>query len=257
MTQEEDTPIQTFVNLGLTYLQAKVYVTLVKIGQSGADVRKISQASSIVKQDVYRVLPNLQKIGIVEKIIATPTKYKPIPLEAGLSMLMQRKAEEYKEIQKKAKQLLEDFSLEHQADHEDISRFVITSERKLFLKKMREDIVEAQESIDFIYIKERMAIIAYYNIEEIKKAMERGVKIRVLTNREEKKPLDRNIQALVENSAFKIKFLQEDIPVGLVIIDKNETNIRIADKIVPSLWTNNRNVLRLSQIYFDCMWRQA
>lgn len=79
MSQEEH--YQTFVNLGLTYLQAKVYVTLLKLGDVGAEVRKIASASAIARQDVYRILPALQKMGLVEKVVAIPTIYRPIPLE--------------------------------------------------------------------------------------------------------------------------------------------------------------------------------
>ena len=252
----EDSSTLTFVDLGLTYLQAKTYIALVKLGQSGADVRKISQTSGTAKQDVYRVLPSLQKLGIVQKIIANPTMYRAIPLETALSMLMQRKAEEYKEIQKKAKLMLETLDVECQRyDEEDASRFVITSERKFLFKKMRENIAEAQVSIDLIFAEERMSKMLFYTIEKFQKAIEKGVKIRALTNRDEGKSLDRNIQALMENSSFKIKFLSGDVPVSLVIFDKREVNIRIGVQIVPILWTNNDYVLKLSQFYFDSMWK--
>lgn len=80
MSQEGEN-YQTFVNLGLTYLQAKVYVTLLRLGDVGAEVRKIASASVIARQDVYRILPALQKMGLVEKVVAIPTIYRPIPLE--------------------------------------------------------------------------------------------------------------------------------------------------------------------------------
>jgi sugar-specific transcriptional regulator TrmB len=254
MTQEE-TPVQTFVELGLTYLQAKVYVTLVKLGQFGADVRKISQASNIARQDVYRVLPDLQKVGIVEKIIANPTMFKPVPLENGLNVMMQKKTEEFKDLQNKAKLMLDNFNINRQGDHsEDTSRFVITSERKLFFRKVREDIAETKVSIDIIYGKERMTTFTFYTIEELRKALQRRVKIRALTNKTGK-TVDRHIQSLMDDQSFEVKFLPDNVPVGLVIFDNKEVNIRTADKIVPSLWTNNHNVLRLSQIYFDSMWK--
>jgi sugar-specific transcriptional regulator TrmB len=58
-TSKNDEPIQTFMSLGLTLLQAKLYLTLVKLGSQGGEVRKISRESSIVRQDVYRILPEL------------------------------------------------------------------------------------------------------------------------------------------------------------------------------------------------------
>jgi sugar-specific transcriptional regulator TrmB len=58
-TSKNDEPIQTFMSLGLTLLQAKLYLTLVKLGSQGGEVRKISRESSIARQDVYRILPEL------------------------------------------------------------------------------------------------------------------------------------------------------------------------------------------------------
>lgn len=252
---QEETPVQTFVDLGLTYLQAKVYITLVKLGQFGSDVRKISQASNIVRQDIYRVLPDLQKIGIVEKIIANPTIFKPVPLENGLTLMMQKKTEEFKDLQNKAKVMLDNFNIKRQGDHSvDTSRFVITSERKLFFRKVRNDIAETKASIDIIYGKERMTTFTFYTIEELRKALQRRVKIRALTNKAGK-TVDRHIQSLMDDQSFEAKFLPDNVPVGLVIFDNKEVNILTEDKIVPSLWTNNHNVLRLSQIYFDSMWK--
>ena len=98
-----DEPIQTFMSLGLTFLQAKLYLTLVKLGNSGGEVRKISRESNIARQDVYRILPQLEKLGLAVKIIASPTIYCATPLENGFSMLLNQKTDEYIELQKKAK----------------------------------------------------------------------------------------------------------------------------------------------------------
>jgi len=59
MLQEEE-PIQAFTNLGLTYLQAKVYVTLLKFGSSSANVKKIALHAAMARQDIYRILPVLE-----------------------------------------------------------------------------------------------------------------------------------------------------------------------------------------------------
>ncbi len=254
---KEEYPIQTFVHLGLTNLQARVYMALVKIGAAGANARKIASVSSIARQDVYRILPTLEKLGLVEKIIANPAVFKPISIETALSMLMQKKSEEYIEIQKGIEQIIQTFNVEKQPEaSDDNSQFIITSERKLFLKKLRDDVAEAQTSIDIIYRKQRMATVTFTAVEELVKAMDRGVRIRAVTTREQDKPLDTNTQKLLNRESFKIRYIPTT-PVGLVIIDGKEVNIRTtdaSDKIVPSLWTNNRSVVRLAQIYFESMW---
>jgi len=42
------------------------------------------EVSGVARQDVYRVLLELQKLGIVEKIIATPNRFRALPPMAAL-----------------------------------------------------------------------------------------------------------------------------------------------------------------------------
>ena len=61
MLVQEET-VQTLVNLGLTVLQAKVYLSLAKSGVSTG--RATAKAAKVASQDVYRVLIELQEKGI-------------------------------------------------------------------------------------------------------------------------------------------------------------------------------------------------
>ena len=57
---------QILTNLGLTPVQARVYLALVESGP--LRISAISKASDVARPDVYRILSNLEKIGLVEKI---------------------------------------------------------------------------------------------------------------------------------------------------------------------------------------------
>jgi sugar-specific transcriptional regulator TrmB len=257
MAQNEEAT-QIFTDLGLTYVQAKLYLTLVKFGAAGGDVKKICRESGVVRQDIYRVMPTLQKIGLAEKIIAKPTIYRGIPLEKGFSMLLSNKTSEYSELKKKAKVAFDKIATASTESNvpQQSAEFIITSERGLFLAKVKEDIERAKANIDIVYSKERMSLITFHAAEQLEKAMKRGIKVRALTSIIEGKALDRNIQALEKNSNFELR-LTEHISVGLIIFDKIEVNVRIANTIVPSLWTNNRNVSKLAEAYFDDLWEKA
>ncbi|MCW4047841.1 MAG: hypothetical protein NWE99_09855 [Candidatus Bathyarchaeota archaeon] len=60
-----DECVQTLMGLGLTLLQAKTYLALATLGK--ADVKMISKASNVARQDIYRVMPVLQKLGLGKK----------------------------------------------------------------------------------------------------------------------------------------------------------------------------------------------
>ena len=95
----EDECVQILTDLGLTLLQARTYFALSKLRK--ATIKTISKASNIARQDVYRIMPALEKLGLAEKIIATPTMYKATPIKEGIYFLLQKKTQQYNELKKK------------------------------------------------------------------------------------------------------------------------------------------------------------
>jgi sugar-specific transcriptional regulator TrmB len=99
MKQVQDEDVEALTSLGLTILQAKVYLALVKSGSS--TIREISKTSDVARQDLYRITSELQKLGLVERVIANPTEFRAIELTGGISILLQRVHEKEAEIRKK------------------------------------------------------------------------------------------------------------------------------------------------------------
>ncbi len=252
MLQEEE-PIQAFTNLGLTYLQAKVYVTLLRLGNSGTSVKKIALNAAIARQDIYRILPVLENYGLVEKIIAVPTRYRPVALEDGLSLLMAQRTKEFQDMQNKAKMVLKNFVAQEPQFYEAISQFRITSARPLFIKRVKESIAQTKCSIDIVYDDSLLRAIVFDTIDDLQKAIDRGVKIRAITRKEE--TLDKNLELLVKSPLFELRFTNEDVSVCLAIFDDREVKFRTSQKIVPTLWTNNQSIVKLAQVYFDSVWK--
>ena len=78
-----------FTNLGLTYLQTKVYLTLVNCGEATA--KRIAVDANIDRPDVYRVIDGLVKQGFIEKRIQNPVRFKAFPIEEVVEALLKRK----------------------------------------------------------------------------------------------------------------------------------------------------------------------
>jgi sugar-specific transcriptional regulator TrmB len=77
------------MNAGLTSLQSRVYLALIKEGKS--NVTKISEVSDIDKSNVYRALKDLEKLELIETQIGPSKIYKPVPLSICLSILLKKK----------------------------------------------------------------------------------------------------------------------------------------------------------------------
>ena len=257
MSQDEDLYIQALMNLGLTLLQATIYLTLAQIGQS--EVKRISKASNVARPDVYRVMPTLEKIDLVEKIVANPTVYKAVPLKEGLSILLQEKTEENVELQKETKALLSNFQENNvgiSLDRED-PELIITSGKNLFLKRFEKAIKAGQTSEDIIGTAPDFNSFLFRNLQYFKTVNKKGVKIRVITKPENQESMLRVIREFKKNPLFKLKYTFDNNPVCLMICDNKEVNFQISNGMVPSLWSNEPHVVQLARVYFESLWKEA
>jgi sugar-specific transcriptional regulator TrmB len=253
MTQNEEL-LKTLMELGLTFLQAKTYLTLSNFDK--AEVKTIAKISQVARQDIYRIMPELQKMGLAEKIIATPVMFRATPLKEGFTMLINKKMEENKDIQKRTQALLKNYERENecQVSSEEFQEFIITSERALFLKNMREAISEAKTSKKVCLRLKDLETMLFLYCQDLKQAAERGVNIQVLTEKTEKIV---NLQAY-KSRIFEVRCTSEPIPVSIDMYDNREVNIQLAyNQTVPNLWTNNANLVKIAEIYFEHMWNKA
>jgi sugar-specific transcriptional regulator TrmB len=262
----EEEYIRTLVNLGPSFLQAKTYLNLVRLEK--ADVRSISKAANISRQDIYRIMPTLEKWGLAEKILAKPTKYRATPIKEALSILLQNRKKENVELQKKTNLLLKNFHLDSQKIvlQEEDSQFQITSELTRLLKMLEKLTQKAQTSIDIAIPLECVEPHLFRNLQYFKKAIRRDVKIRLVTQKAEGELKPRVPQVLTENPLFELKYVPNHAlfytyscaSFRMHIFDKKEVTLCVSEKNpVPCLWSNNPNTLRLAINYFDVLWNSA
>ncbi|MGF3522092.1 MAG: TrmB family transcriptional regulator [Candidatus Bathyarchaeia archaeon] len=81
-------------SFGLTRKQAKVYLSLVSLGT--ATVSEIYNHSKIRREEVYRILPKLEKMGLIEKTLNTPVRLRATSVENALSILIKNEEERVK-----------------------------------------------------------------------------------------------------------------------------------------------------------------
>lgn len=253
----QDEPIQILINLGLTFLQTKVYITLAKSGASTG--RTTAKKAHVASQDVYRILNELQEKGLVEKIVTKPAMYKATPFKEGVSVLLQNKKEEYLKIETQAK-MVNDFSFENinSDTMQEKLHFIIDSEYTL-IKKAHEKMAEmAKKSIDIIVPLRMDRTMVFRDWSFLETAARRGVKIRIITQKANGESSTRNSKTLSEDLLFEHGYLSEfSIPFGIHIFDKQEMTFSLSEKPVPGMRTDNPNVIKLAEAYFENMWTKA
>ncbi len=255
--QQED--IQTFIKLGLTALQANVYLTIVKAGKATA--KKISENTQIDRADTYRIIIKLQDLGLIKKIVSTPTAFTATPLQDALQMLLEHKIHEIDEIKAETKKLLEKRREYDAQPHEEteVNQFILLPSKEPLIQSTKKAIRKAQKTIDvFSPLTIAQKGIATY-AEDLSEAGQRGVVIRVIVEKpSESTPSPKAMQTLFENQSFKHLFVPKNTGQRFIIIDKKEAFFAIDPNHnateSPALWTGNSALLVTIMDYFETIW---
>jgi sugar-specific transcriptional regulator TrmB len=78
--------VKALTDFGLSCNQAKVYLSIVQSPR--ASVNTISKDTKIHKQDVYMILPKLEKMGLITKSVGRPLYIKALPPETALNYII-------------------------------------------------------------------------------------------------------------------------------------------------------------------------
>ena len=180
----ETEDVKTLTCLGLTERQAKVYLALLRTGLSKAEA--ISKASTIHRQEIYRVVAGLQEMGLVERKVNTPTLFSAIPIGEALKILVQRKTKEFSEIRGKTRILAGKF---YRSDlqatppvEEPYFSIISESDRG---RKFRCALENVHETIDIVTIWKTFRQGFTLFDDSLKKALQKGVTLRVITEKPE------------------------------------------------------------------------
>jgi sugar-specific transcriptional regulator TrmB len=258
LTFDEDTKLLT--RLGLTELQAQIYLTLAKMDK--ATLRDLSAAAKTDRANAYRVITRLQELNLIEKLLANPTMFRALPLDEGIKMLLEKKDQEHNEIKAKTKQLLDRYRKVNQdVIGEDVSQFILVPDGRLTKRKVAEMIDSNQKTHDILiywsdFKHQAKAVAAMWN-----SVLLRGIKVRIIVFLDEDERLPKAILCLCKNPLFEVRQASAPPKVTLSIIDGKETLISVTPSISPrgkpGLYVQNHGVVGLVQEYFELAWRDS
>jgi sugar-specific transcriptional regulator TrmB len=259
-SKDEETRVLT--RLGLTITQAKAYLALCQIATSPP--KTISKESGIARPDIYRILAELQELGLVERAITKPTMFKAIPPQDALLMLLERRIKETSELQAETRRLFQRFREDKEKTELTVAepQFVLVPIGEAGVLKRRKAIKSAQESIEVVNSWKRFPKTVLTYAEETKKALQRGLKIRVITEKPEYAELmPKEVFEFQEIGAFRLRYIPDPPPAIVSIYDKKEILVATLSSTgleqSPILWTNNPSLVALVRDHFEILWIKA
>jgi sugar-specific transcriptional regulator TrmB len=256
---EQDT--QRLTEIGFTKNQAKLYLTLLKLGKTNG--KTLSKHATASRPVVYRTLDELQKMGLVEREITSPYKFKATPLKQGLQILMAQKLQQYEENRERTEEFLlkkENCLEENLKEQEYRFNVVEGKERIIQIMKLQHDNVHRRA--DILSTLPRWLQILNCCFENYKKALQRKVKYRVVIDKPENAIVfPDNLQVLLEKPNFELRVVRSPLQNNFGIFDDNEATFNFfpskALKESPIIWTNHPGFISMARDQFEKVWRLA
>ena len=260
---EQQSSEQVLTDLGLTQKQARAYIVLAKSGP--LRITEISRNAKVARPDVYPALEKLQKLGLVEKIIGTPVKYRAISMDEGLSLLLETKTNQYQKIRAETEVLRIAVKTESQNELNQMenNQFVLIPEGKAVIDRIAAAIESAQQSIDIVLSWQRVTrgiVESFTESRDIAEA--KKVKIRCISERPPENETSKQLIQYFKEMAFnQMKFISHLPETIFGIYDKREISVAVVPKTdlqsSPVLWSNNVALISLASNYFEVLWREA
>jgi sugar-specific transcriptional regulator TrmB len=253
--------VQVLTELGLTHNQAKVYIAILCL--KSATARSVQKLSNVARQDVYQVLSELREKGLIEKIIAKPEKFRPVPANDAISILVQKRNEQNCQLQNKAIQQFRNFEIDCVVTPllKGVSQFVLLSKSETnptaHADKLGKAVANAQKSVMCSTTLPLFTKIKFMDERVWKKAVERGVKFKFIIGKRANEKSKLNLDPVLENSdSFEIRWTSTVLPSCVLLVDGKEAFCRIGSDVeCPVLWSTDSSFVALIKDYFENKWK--
>jgi sugar-specific transcriptional regulator TrmB len=223
----------------------------------------IFKFSKVARQDIYRILKELQQLGLVEKIIAQPTRYRAVSLSEAASILLKRKEQSLYDLKEEAEELVQHAAMESSGKAEfqkEGDRFALITDINAIECKARGVIEKAQERVLHITPYEELAPWLAHLSDVFFKAIERGVEVKWITEFPKNfTTLPEIVQRFIVNPRFRIRNVPSLPKVKFGICDGKEIVMALffdhKRGEAPALWSDNPSLLSMAEEYFRKTWK--
>ncbi len=258
--------IEMLTDLGLTLNQARVYLSTAKAGPS--TISEIAEHSGVRREEIYRLLPDLEKIGLVERLMGKPMRIRTPNVKSAMSSLIRservKAQERISQLVDKSVQIQEYLAqtgLDLSSESAEKDDFALLEEKESIRTRLHVMIGESEKQIDVFYQRPNLIWFLSTQGELLKDAVARGRKIRMLSNPTSGKDripkiLNRRFPGEV---SIELKYTT-DLFANFVIVDSNASLIITSSSHQPNahnLFTRNPNLVSLVQREFEEAWNQS
>ena len=259
MTNDENTDL--LLGLGLSLNQARVYLAILKLEKT--TVGQVAKFSKVRREDVYRILPGLEKMGLIERLMGKPTEIRATLILNSLTSLVTEEKNRSEERLSDMRSRVQKLSLKDwkQPLPEEESIYILIADKKAILAKTSELINNSQKEVALIADKVRITQVLAHFSDEHKHAIKKGAQIRLIFEGESPDILlKEKVQKIIGSASVSVKFHREALNHFIMSDDKEALITTSKERGLgesPSLWTNNSNLIGVLRTGFESDWKKA
>ncbi len=250
--------MRILTSLGLTQYQARVFLSLEQKGILTAN--SIAAASSVPREKVYGVLNALMEMGLVSKVISSPTTYKSLRLEEAVILLLDDRQKNHDNLREAINLGLKEYKTNRDVtlNATELPLFEFIQGRQAVVQKVAGFIERAEIGINSV-LDWKTLVNTHAFSDLISKANKRGVLVRAL------------FQSHKDLSRLKDMYQANDFPLcqGRIVPDVPQVTALVFDdkwalvctqpgcglSESPAIFTDNHCFVELANTYFWKLWQ--
>ena len=202
--------------LGLTEYQARVYLTLLDLGNATAS--QIPALSRVPRTRIYVTMSQLHEKGLVNILPEKPIRYEPIPISDYLAKKVNEHKKDIEEMEGSIKSLSNEFSVMDRVEPEHKGRFEAIYGRRNFRDRLKEMCSRAEEEVLFVGTPKAPLRIVSALIPILEDLAKKKVKLRFIF------PINtKSRDKLMElRKHAEVRHTETNPPIDWVVVDSKE-----------------------------------
>jgi sugar-specific transcriptional regulator TrmB len=250
--------IELLTQLGLTTNQAKIYLACANYKAS--TVKQISQSANLATEVVYRTIPKVQRMSLVEKTVAFPAEFQATPINTAIATLLEQRRKENSEVQKKAKELLRYMAKRKKGKHIEDFKIVLIPEKDRQIQFTEKKMKNIQRSLHAIGMGQKFSTWIHTYHDLVEELLAKKIEVRFVFAGTEKRSDSQILKDMQKDGNFKIKFISDKIRTCLMIADDREVLIDTSPDSgfahTPVYWSNDPGIIAPCKTYFQKYWKE-
>jgi sugar-specific transcriptional regulator TrmB len=260
---QEDLVVK-LTNFGFTVNQAKVYLSIVQSGRTR--VERIAKNTQLHRQDIYKLLPKLEKMGLIVKSIEKPFSIEALPIKDGLGTIIFKEKEKAKRkiayLERNLKEIIDLVQTQPQLKEE--ARFTLLTTDQAILNKGRISFGQPRKKILIVGTVDYITTLVLHDLRVYLQTIGDGNAKTwlVLVGSQDEKIVKRIVEKIVPaKGQFKAKWISKSVCKNYQVIDNEEVWIstqQSTKKGYPCfLWTNDQNIICTYSEHFKEIWNSS